>query len=348
MTRTQYQIGIVLIVVAGLFAVDVHAQDAENERIGTSALMELTVPVTPRTVALGSALTGGMDSAPGVEALISNPAAAMLNQSTNAMFSRMEYVADVGVNYFGLAQRFGANNIALTVTSWDYGDIPLQTEDDPNIDPSNTWSANSIVLGLTYARQLTDRIGAGVTVKGLSQSIDNMDSQGVALDAGMTYIVGESGLRFGVSLNNFGPQMGFTGIGLQEDLGEEGPGGEFDVPGEVRDIQSELPSMLNFGAAYQRNLAGNLSATLLANFRSNSYDLNQYAAGLEFAFQELLYVRGGLDFTAEESDMRHWSMWNFGAGLNVPIGGSHVMIDYAYRPSDVFEGVNIISGSFTL
>lgn len=347
MRHKTYHIGVMLVVAFGLLTVEAQAQEPENERIGTSAMTELTVPVTPRTIALGSALTGGMADASGVEALISNPAAAMLNPSTNAMFSRMNYVADVGVNFFGFAQRFGANNIGLTVTSWDYGDIPLQTVDDPNIDPTNTWSANSVILGLTYARQITDRIGAGVTVKGLSQSIDDMDSRGLALDAGMTYIVGESGLRFGVSLQNFGPQMGFTGIGLQENIGEGGPSGDFEVPGEVRDITSELPSMLNFGAAYQSALAGNLSATVLANFRSNSYDLNQYAAGIELAFQDLLFVRGGADITTEE-DMRHWSMWNFGAGLNIPLGGSSVTVDYAYRPSDVFDGVNIISGTFTL
>lgn len=347
MRRNLLQYCVVLAATLGLMAGDANAQTTENERIGTAAMEELTVPVTPQTVALGTALTGGLASMSGVEALASNPASAMLNPSTNAMFSRMNYVADVGVNYFGLAQRFGNNNLAITITSWDYGDIPLTTVDDPEITETNTWSAASIVLGLTYARQLTDRIGAGVTVKGLSRSIDDMDSRGMALDAGMTYIVGESGLRFGVSLKNFGPQMGFDGIGLQETIGGTGPGGDFDVPGEVRDTDSELPSMLNFGAAYTRELASQMSATFLANFRSNSYDVDQYAAGLELGFQNLLYVRGGADFAGEE-DMRHWSTWNFGAGLNVPLGDSRVTIDYAYRPSDVFDGVNIISAAFTL
>lgn len=347
MRRTLLSFCAALAVTLGLTVGDASAQTTENERIGTAAMEELTVPVTPQTVALGTALTGGLATMSGVEALASNPASAMLNQSTNAMFSRMNYVADVGVNYFGIAQHFGNNNLAITITSWDYGDIPLTTVDDPEINENNTWSASSTVLGLTYARQLTDRIGAGVTVKGLSRNIDDMDSRGMALDAGMTYVVGESGLRFGVSLRNFGPQMGFSGIGLQETIGGSGPGGDFDVPGEVRDSDSELPSMLNFGGAYTRELASQMSATFLANFRSNSYDVDQYAAGLELGFQNLLYVRGGADFTTED-DMRHWSTWNFGAGINVPIGESGLTIDYAYRPSEIFDGVNIISASFTL
>ncbi|MEX0600212.1 MAG: PorV/PorQ family protein, partial [Rhodothermales bacterium] len=227
MTEHKRYIGVMLAVLLGFATLDAHAQS--NERFGTSSLTELTVPVTPRSVALGSAMTGGMNGASGVEALIVNPAAVMLNQGTGAMFSRMNYIADVGVNYFGVAQRFGSNNVSLTVTNWDYGDIPETTTDDPEIVETRTWSAGTIIAGLTYGRQLTDRIAAGVTLKGMTQSIDNMDARTFAVDAGMTYVVGESGLRFGVSLRNFGPQVGYDGIGLQDPISSSGPAGEFDV-----------------------------------------------------------------------------------------------------------------------
>ena len=344
-TRHTRILGAVLILLLGLHGLDVQAQS--NERLGTSALGELTVPVTPRSISLGSTLTGGMNGVSGVEALIENPASAMLNPSTNLMFSRMSYVADVGVNYLGVAQRFGSNNIALTVTNWDYGDISRTTVEDPEIDPNNTWSSSVIVVGLTYARQLTDRIGAGLTVKGLSQSIDNMGARSVAIDAGMNYVVGESGLRFGVSLRNFGPQFSFTGIGLQDPLGTAGPAGDYELPGEVRDVRSELPSMLNFGATYERAFSANVTATVLANFRSNSYDVNQYAAGLELGLQEMLFLRGGWDM-ASDPDLTHWEGWNVGGGLSLPLGSSRLTVDFAYRPSKVFDNVNIFAASFTL
>lgn len=346
MTYKTFQHSLLVLVVLGLVLVsDVRAQD--DDRIGTAAMEELMVPITPRTVSLGATLTGGLGTLNGVEALQSNPAALMLNTSTSAMFSRMEYVADIGINYFGVAQRFGNNNFALTVSNWDYGDIARQTETSPEIQDDVTWSANSFVIGLTYARQFTDRIAAGVTFKGLSREIDDVDSQGIAFDAGMTYLVGESGLRFGVSLKNFGPQMGFSGIGLEDDITGGGPNGSIDFGGEIRDLESELPSMLNFGASYTRDLASSLSATFLANFRANSYDLNEYAGGVEFGFQELIFVRGGLNLTSD-MDLHHWAPWNAGVGLNIPLGSSRLAIDYAYRPSDVFDGVNVLSASFQL
>lgn len=329
----------------GLSMSDVHAQG--DDRAGTAAMEELLVPVTPRTVSLSSSLTSGISGMSGVEALQSNPAALMTNPSTNALFSRVEYLADIGVNYFGVAQRFGNNNIALTVTSWDYGDIFRTDEANADNDPSSTYDASTTVLGLSLARQFTDRIAAGLTVKGLSRRIDDLDASGIAFDAGMTYVVGESGLRFGVSLKNFGPQMGFGGLGLNTGVSQTGPTGGNTIAGEVRDLESELPSLLNFGAAYTRQFAGDLTATVTTNFRSNAYDLDNYAAGVEVGYQSLFFVRGGINLQADQ-DATAWEVWNVGAGLNLDMVGNGLAVDYSYRPSDVFSGVNMFSVGFTL
>ena len=329
----------------GISTADVRAQG--DDRSGTAAMEELLVPMTPRTVALGTSLTSGLMGLSGVEALQSNPAALMTNPSTNALFSRTEYFADIGINYFGIAQRFGNNNVALTVNSWDYGDIPLTTETNPEINPDLTWTSSVTVIGLSFARQFTDRIAAGVTVKGLNRSIEEMSASGVAFDAGMSYVVGESGLRFGVSLKNFGPQMSFSGQGLYQNVIVQGPNGNVEVAAQIRDTPAELPSMLNFGAAYTTQFAGDLSATVLANFRSNSYDLDQYAGGVELGYQNLFFVRGGVDFTSD-SEIKAYEPWNIGAGLNLNMVGNGLAIDYAFRPSDVFSSVNMFSLSFTL
>lgn len=345
MNKKLLTASLVVAVIFGCCTTGAYAQG--DDRSGTAAMEELLVPVTPRTVALGSALTGGMNNMGGVEALLSNPASVMVNASTNAMFSRTEYLADIGINYFGVAQRFGNNNIALTVNSWDYGDIPRQTAEAPEIDEDLTWSASTVVLGLTFARQFTDRIAAGFTAKGLSRSIDDVQSNGIAFDAGMTYVVGESGLRFGVSLRNFGGQMSFSGDGLDQPIGQTGPQGSGEISGRINDLGAELPSLLSFGVAYTRQFAGDLSATFLGDFRSNSYDLDNYAAGVELGYQNLFFVRGGLSLTSD-TDVSAFDVWNIGAGVNLNMVGRGLAVDYSYRPSSVFDGVNMFSVGFTL
>lgn len=345
MNKKLLTAGLLVAAIFGFCAPHAHAQG--DDRSGTAAMEELLVPVTPRTVALGNALTGGMANLGGVEAVLSNPAALMANASTNAMFSRSEYLVDTGINYFGIAQRFGNNNIALTITSWDFGDIARQTANSPEIDPDITWDATTLVAGLSLARQFTDRIAAGLTAKGLSRNIDNVQSTGIAFDAGMTYVVGESGLRFGVSLKNFGPSMQFDGDGLDQPIDVEGPQGSGQISGAIEDLGAELPSLLSFGVAYTRQFAGDLSATFLGDFRSNSYDLDNYAAGVEVGYQNLFFVRGGLNLTSE-TDVSAWEVWNIGAGINLNMVGRGLAVDYSYRPSDVFDGVNMFSVGFTL
>jgi hypothetical protein len=338
-------VSVLLAALAGLWAPGARAQG--DDRVGTAAMEELLVPVTARTVALGATLTGGLANLSGIEAVQSNPAALMVNNGTAALFSRTEYVADIGINYVGVAQRFGANNVALALTSWDYGEIARQTEAAPEVDPNVTWDASILVLGATFGRQFTDRIAAGVTLKALGRRIDDAESNGLAFDAGMTYVVGESGLRFGVSLKNFGTEMQFDGEGLNRPLPGTGPEGPGEIAVEIEDLEAELPSLLNFGVSYTRAFSGDLSVTGLANFRSNAYDLDNYAAGLELGYAELFFVRGGVNVTSD-SDADFWDVWSVGAGLNLDLVGTNLMVDYAYRPSSVFDGANIFTVNLNL
>lgn len=326
-------------VLLGFGTTDVAAQDG---RAGTQAMEELLVPVTPRTVGLGSALTGGLADMSGVEAVQSNPASLLGSQGTSAMFSHTQYVADVGINYVGVSQSFGNNAVALTLTSWDFGDIARTTEGapDPNIGNELTWSAQSFVLGASYSRQFTDRIGAGFTLKALGRQIDDVSSNGIAFDAGINYVVADAGLRFGVALKNLGGEMTFSGSGLQRDVPNDGPTGPQTIAGEVDDLGAQLPSILTAGASYTRRFEGDLSLSALANYTSASYDLDTYGAGLELGYANLVYARGGFQLTSEpEQDL--WQGWNLGAGLNLALSGTRLRVDYAYRPTEVFGGVNM-------
>lgn len=321
---------------------------AQSERKGTAGADYLLIPVTAKTAALGVSLTAGSSSISAVEMLQNNPAGLASNTGTDILFSRMNYAADIGSNYLGLAQRFGNNNVGLSLQSWDFGDIPLQQENRPDIDENVTYRANTTVAGLSYARQFTDRIAAGTTFKFLSESIDDMSSTGIALDAGMTYTVGESGLRFGVSLKNFGRQMQYGGNGLVrlEQLGNQDPN---TTPNAVslEGADYELPSLLNFGVSYQRMLGSAASVTTIGNFRSNSFSENQFSGGLELGFQNLFFVRGGYQYQADLEDSFFTGL-NAGAGLNLNLGGTWVKVDYAYRATRYFDAVQMVTASIRM
>jgi len=343
MTQSLIRSCVLAALLLGLAAPEAQAQD---ERAGTESSSYLRVPLTARSAALGVSLTSGLHNMAGVEALQDNPAALTLNTGTNALFSRLDYLADadIGVNYFGVAHRIGPNQIALTFTSWDFGDIARQTASAPEVT-TETWRAPHIVVGASFARQFTDRISAGITGKAISETIDDMTASGIAFDAGMTYQVGESGLRFGVSLKNFGPQMRYGGGGLITPAPIGNQGG--NIPAIIDASGSELPSMLNFGVAYTRPFAGDLSVTGLANFRSNAYDQDQFAFGVEAGYQNLVYVRGGYQLMTE-MEFNAFQGWSVGAGVNLDLAGNRVAFDYAYQGADFLGGSNFFTVGITL
>ena len=318
------------------------SSQAQNERRGTAGASELLVPVTARTAGYGSRLTGGLNGLNPLEAVLSNPAAMTSGHGTAAYFSRSEYVADIGINYFGVGQTFGNNTLALTVNAWDFGDIQKTTEANPELGEL-TFGANNVVFGISYARLFTDRISAGFTIKGISETIDDVSASGVAFDAGMTYVAGESGLRFGVALQHFGPQMSYSGNGLVRFAAL--PSQQTDAKQNAVTIDAEafeLPSQLNVGVAYARPLGDAAVVTLNGNFASNSFSQDVFSGGLEFGVMDLLFVRGGVALQGD-ADFTFYQGYNFGAGLNLDLSGTHFTVDYAYMPTDYFDAVNMFS-----
>lgn len=333
-------LGLVIVSMLGLSALDAYAGD--KKRRGTAGASQLLIPVTARNASLGASLTSGLSDLSGLEAIYSNPAGLVNNQGTGAIFSRMEYVADIGVNYFGVAQSFGQSSVAFTVTSWDFGTIAKQTELSPEIT-SVTYDASFVTAGLTYARQFTDRIAAGATMKVITETIDDVSGSAVAVDAGMTYVVGESGLRLGVSLKNIGTAMNYSGVGLTRQV--RIPGQAPDATNNALVLESEgveLPSLLNFGVAYTREMGAGALVTVLGNFRSNSFDQDQYSGGIEVNLFEMLDLRGGFEMTPDQ-DLTMFTGANFGAGLNVEFGGTMLHLDYAYRATDFFDNVQMFT-----
>lgn len=318
-----------------------------GSRAGSAGAVELLVPLTARYTALGSSATSGMANMSGLEALYANPAGLALANGTGVIFSRMDYVADIGVNFFGISQSFGNNNLAFTVSTWDFGDIPRQTEIAPEVS-SVTFNVSYITAGFSYARVLTDRISVGATVKMVSESIDDMSASATAFDAGMNYVVGESGLRIGVALKNIGSELQFSGVGLTRQV--QLPGQDPSSNSNGVQIESEgmqLPTLLNFGAAYTRPVGAGSSVTVLGNFRSNSFDPDQYSGGLEFNFRDLFFLRGGYQAVQDQDDTFYTGA-SLGAGINLSLGGSNLAIDYAYVPTDYFDSVSYVTAVLTL
>jgi opacity protein-like surface antigen len=305
---------------------------------GLSAAPELLIPVG----SIGTSLSGSnLANVTGVEALYWNPAGLSILSGKNGevMFSHQRYIADIDINYAAASYKFGTlGNVGISVKALGFGDIEVTTVEQPD-GTGGTYSPTYLTVGLTFARAMTDRIFFGSTVKLISERITNENATGVALDFGLQYMVGVTGLKFGVALKNIGPTMKFDGPDLDNYFTPPGSEeGSQNEPRRVTLADFELPTSIALALSYDLNLGKRTNSTVSFNgtFQNNSFFPDDYVLGLEYSFKKIFFLRGAYNFDQdfwESNDARANRLFGptFGAGIHYNFGNISVAFDYAYR-----------------
>jgi len=289
-----------------------------------------------------------MASITGIESAFSNIAGMAFTRKTQLMFTNTNYLAGSGIklNAFGFAQKLGGSGyLGVSVMTMGFGDIPITTVDLPD-GGVGTFRPNNSVFGIHYAKEFSNSIYGGITVKVLSESISNVSSQGVAFDAGIRYVTGENdNVRFGIALQNVGPPMRFKGDGLTVTGLVQGT----SLTVEQRSEKYELPSLVNIGFAYDFIFSERSVLTGNFQFVSNSFTKDQFGFGAEYVWNKLFVLRGG--YLWEESLMDKEQRSTFltgpsaGFSVNIPAGqknDTRIGLDYSYRATNPFAGIHSI------
>jgi len=321
-------------------------EGVQNKRIGTAAATELLIPVGARDMAMGGS---GLATATGIDALHWNPAGlGRFSGAAEGMLSTMRYIADINVNYGAVGINFGGfGTVGFSVKALDFGDIPLTTTEDPEGFGGRTFTPTFITLGLSYARSFTDAITAGGSFKIISENYQRVTGSGFAVDVGIQYrgVAGFKGVNLGVALKNIGPQVKFDGPALLR-LAQASDGRRPTQFYQSKASSWELPTSIEIGVAYERNMNDNLSYNVNGTFANNNLALDGYRGGAEVAYKMdkvRLAGRGGI----EVSEMNDLDEQIFGPtagfGFTYYSTGLDITIDYAYRSVDFFESNNMFS-----
>lgn len=319
------------------------ARAGSGQRTGTNGAAELLIPVGTRDIAMaGSTLA----AAGGIDALFWNPAgSAHVLRDVTLYASHMSYIADIGVDCGALSvniEDFGVISLDLKVLS--IGDIPVTTAQYPD-GTGSSFRPQFFTMGLTYARQLTDRISIGVTGRLITERMAEVGANGVSFNAGLIYadLGGLPGLAFGVVVKNIGPQMKFNGPGLSVDAIAGGLQ-RGTMLYSVEAAGFELPSSFELGLAYRANITGDYMLTLASSFENNNFTDDAYKFGLEYGFRNLLFLRGGYDYQPPKSaDRENIFGLTFGAGVHMNVGTVDVTFDYAFRATKFFDNNHVFS-----
>ncbi len=326
-----------------LFAVD-SSFAGGGVRTGTAGASELLIPIGARDIAMGGANVG---VASGISSLFWNPAGiANMKNSVSVEFSHMNYIADIGMEYGAVAANFeGFGVVSLSIKALSIGDIPVTTNVQPD-GTGETYRPTAMVTGLTYSRQLTDRIAIGVTANLISESIDQVSTTGMAFNAGVKYnnLANIDGLNFGIVLKNIGPQMTYDGSGLLT----KAKVADYDRPDYYYKINAapfELPSQFELGFGYKPMISDSKPLQFAVAYTNNNFSGDEYKFGAEYDYNNLFFLRGGYSMSPKSQSDEYIYGFTAGAGVNYSLGTIDVKVDYAYRYVKYFDANHVFEVS---
>jgi len=214
---------------------------------GTSAANFLKIGVGARPMAMGDAAIASINSA---EALYWNVAAlTRVDEEFSLAVSSMEWLVESRNSYVAACYKFDdLGTFGIDLQYLDYGKIEETTVYDQN-GTGRFLSASDMVIGLGYARQLTDRFSFGIKIKYINETIADASGEAFAVDLGAVFLTSffNDKLRLAASLSNFGTKMKFEGRDLSITYNIPDNPGNKQIPAELSTIEWDIPLLLRFG-----------------------------------------------------------------------------------------------------
>lgn len=320
-------IGFILILTATISA---------QNKVGTVAADFLTIPIGARATAMGGAFVANAND---VTAAFWNPGALSTIDRSEFTASYADWLIGTNHNWVGLVLKLDSDNaFALSFNQLDYGEEEITTALEPNGTGQN-WSAADLSIGLSYARNLTDRFSIGGTIKYISSRIWNESASAFALDIGLLFVTQFNGLRLGMNISNFGTEMRLDGPDLFQpiDIDESNFGNNQNIAGKLTTDSWDLPLNFTVGVAMDVIKEDSWMITVATDA---IYPLNTTPfinVGTEIAWDNLLYLRGGYNSLFEEDSEEGLTA---GLGIRYDISGFIIGVDYSFMDFGQFDNIS--------
>ncbi len=319
----KYFAVIVLIPIYGLFA------QQELSKVGTSMAQFLKIGAGARGTALGDAYASEVKD---ITALYWNPAGIQKIGRPAVGLSQTQLYAGISYNFLGVVLPINSHTTAgLSVLYLNSGDIEMTTIAEPE-GTGTTFTATSVAVGLTVARQLTDRFDLGVTIKYIQEKLWREKASTIAFDIGSQFNTGIYGMKLGMNLANFGGKMKLDGPDLSRDVSNDETG--ITYKGGVRWKTVEWPIPLVFRLGISDDIIGENSyfiksdkhrLTVILEANDPTDHFLRYNYGLEYEWLKFFALRFGYKANYDEAD------FTAGVGLNFAKFGINGRLDYSFN-----------------
>jgi len=312
---------------------------SQNANLGTVGAKFLQIGVGSRAVALGGAYVAVANDA---SALFWNPAgiASVGNQSMH--FTHVAWWSTIRLNAAAYALRLGTQGaLGASVTVLSMDPMPVTTELTPE-GTGETFTSTDLMIGLSYARALTDKFNVGLTVKYVQENIWNESASGVAFDVGTQYTLWFNDFTIGMSLTNFGGDLKMDGRDLEFKYNRDPTAipKERLAPAKLEPSDYPLPLHFQVGAAMNLYKSENFGWKIAADVTHPNDNYERVNVGTEVGVFERLFLRAGYRYNYDDEDL------TLGIGVALPIGDSKALFDYAYSRYNLLPSIHRFSVGF--
>jgi hypothetical protein len=273
-------------------------------------------------------------------AALYNPASTADIEDLSVSLSKMTWLVETDYNSGAVVKNFQKwGYIGINFIYVDYGDM-LRTENQAEFEDGiytgrsnvaldlGTFGASDLALGLSYARQITDRLQVGGNLRYVSETLDNATTGNWSLDIGTVYYTRLKSFRIAMVGRNFGPDATFA---------------EYNDRIGFPAVKVKMPMSFTLGGAVDI-LEGEDDSphlwTVAAEFIHPNDGPEKVNLGTEYNLMNLLTVRGGYRFNYDEEGV------TLGGGLRLVTSSLALYFNYAYIDFGRFDSIHMFTLGF--
>ena len=312
------------------------------DNVATTAAQFLKIDVGARASALGGNFVALADDP---TALYWNPAGVALLEGPSFTASHIEWLLDITHDFAGFTTPVGDGAIGVSVIALNTGRWEQTTIEEPE-GTGIFVDFSGFSIGVTYARQMTDRFSFGLTGKYIAEKAFNESAQTAAVDLGTLLDLGYRSIRIGMSITNFGGRMRLSGRDLLTGADTNSDG----IPETDAALTTDSWSLpLRFRVGIAMDLVG-VSGVLAKNNKHRrtitvdgvhpNDSVESLGLGLEYMWSGMAALRVGYKSNHDTEDL------TFGGGVRFSISEVDLGVDYSF--SDMGDLEDVQRASLTL
>ena len=321
-----------------LCGVAVMSPPALAQKVGTTSMQFLHVMPCARGTAMGDAYNV---LALGADAVFWNPSGLALAEKQEFSSTYINWIFDTQQGALSYAVPLGSLGAAgIQVQYVDFGEFEETSAQRPYINnpdapgmTGRTFRPFSYLVGLSYARSLTDKFSFGLTAKYAHESLFNGDmvtamitstssevvrtwTNDLLFDVGIRYNTGYRSVQVGAALQNFGADARYA---KESDL----------VPLLFR--LGIAADVIGPNALLVSEEEGNRVGLAFDIFQPNDYAQQEHV-GIEYEFQQTFALRAGYKFNYDSEGL------TLGGGIKHSLGSVKISLDYSYGSLGTYLG----------